>query len=158
MLKDKIDDMPLNFLGKNLLLNYLNTPTNVDFNVPENLENFKDIIELTLYPVISCVYLPQNYVKEYIELLNQKIGTNFAILKCNPEATSDYTCGRALTINIEDGKTNRLIFFNTISDEDDNIDGEYYVNNIQPNLIGGYYQKYLKYKKKYLQLKDSLDK
>jgi hypothetical protein len=153
------EDMPFNFLGKNLLLNFLNTPNCIDFNIPENLEIFKDIIELTLYPVISCIFQPQTYVKEYIELLNQKIFPNFAILKCNPDAKPDYTCGRAITINIEYGKTTRLIFFNTISDEDDSIDGVYYVNNIQPNLTGGYYhQKYLKYKKKYLSIKDSLDK
>lgn len=168
ILENQDNNIYLSILGKNIL-NLFN-PNIHNLDDPDFLDRFSKILEIAIYPVISCIYYPQLYIQDFIAKLNKKIlRDNYAILKCNPTTPLtgseyqskdgiNYNCGRFVTINVEEGKNTRIIFTNTVSTEDDSPDVNYYTENIQPNLKGGYYQKYLKYKKKYLQLKDSLNK
>jgi hypothetical protein len=98
----------------------------------------------------------------FITNVNAITRSNYIVLNCNPEIHiidivlkhQTYTCGRGLLPIVESGKNTRLILLNTISSDDDTIDEEYYVSDKGASSLtgGNYYNKYMKYQKKILNL------
>lgn len=98
----------------------------------------------------------------FITNVNAITRSNYIVLNCNPEIPEidkylkqqTYTCGRGLLSIVEPRKNTRLILLNTISSEDDTIDGDYYVSDRGASSLtgGNYYNKYMKYQKKILNL------
>ena len=125
-------------------------------------------------------------VKALVRLINNKLGFEYIILNCKEGLTSYTCGRAISTLLRNDGiNKTKLVIFNTISDTDDNIDIGHYATlapsegplnleyggdknfyknkylmygddkNHSPGL-NSYKSKYLKYKQKYLQLKNHI--
>lgn len=96
-------------------------------------------------------------IKSVIAKLNKKTQEDYIIYACRPGQT--YTCGRAVA-SIYLNEKNHILIFNTVSEDDDNMDMEYYQDLLKKNTDqkgGMYKKKYLNYKKKYLELKKRMN-
>jgi hypothetical protein len=76
------------------------------------------------------------------------------IVDCK-QGIGSYTCGRAVKYFIDKDGIGHILIYNTESKDSDFIDDAYepIAEKKYNSQSGGYYQKYLKYKMKYLQLK-----
>ena len=107
-----------------------------------------------LVPLVNCIK----------KTVNDIMGENYLIIDCrdiseyNVCDDSTYTCGRAIYPNSNILSNNKIIIYNTVSEYDMDVDINYVVNKYA-QLHGGsnkYYRKYLKYKNKYLNLKNNI--
>jgi hypothetical protein len=121
-------------------------------------------------------YNLENFITKMIDTVNRSIRKDYIIKNCNENGKDryvgirnmtqyDYCCGRAMYYDERPNKKSRIIIFNTISDFDDNMDFSYYgsfFDNL-PNMSDdekvrdtplARAKKYLKYKIKYIKLKN----
>jgi len=125
---------------------------------------FEIILQYVLYTLGTNIMNMTSIAKSIVRIINDKIGYTYIVLNCK-NGLESYTCGRAIASihKMTKEKNPRLIIFNTISSENDNVDFGYYLTLVteEPETLnlenGGesyyYKEKYLKYKNKYLQLK-----
>ena len=138
------------------------------------------ILKFILYAIALNIMNLTPVAKALVRIINDSIGYEYIVLNCK-DGLGSYTCGRAISsIHMEKPCIPRLVIFNTISTDDDLIDTEYYkhlitetdgklnldngkelkyysskyIGNYKLNQEQNYYNKYLKYKLKYLQLKN----
>jgi hypothetical protein len=121
----------------------------LSINTPlSNFVNFGTDIQDTLNKWIGSDYTN----KQYDAILKIK---DAIIIDCR-NGLSNYTCGRAVETFTDKDSIDHILIYNTISKDNDLMDDEYIgiaKKKYDASLIGGYYQKYLKYKQKYLNLK-----
>jgi len=78
------------------------------------------------------------------------------IIGCK-DGKESYTCGRGIKLSEDNHGIYHIIIFNTVSEGDDFMDDEYaekILVDYNSTLKGGYKNKYLKYKQKYINLKN----
>ncbi len=151
-------------------------PFNIIIDLNKNLDGLLDNSSFiySLYSIIwDCIrYYGHGHLstigftKFLINQVNEKTRPDYIVNKCFSQ--KNYTCGRALEKVTEPGKNTRLVIFGTVSMDDDYMDDQDYENRIIPTLTNKYlsnnnnddknkyYAKYLKYKSKYLELKNKL--
>lgn len=152
----------INFLIGDWLNIYLfNVPTKIKINETyldnnQFVRSFYNLIWSGIKIIISSTVNHAEYVNTLIRNINANTRDNYCVLMCD----ANYTCGRAFIHNEENGKNTRLIFFNTVSEVDDDADIMRYIEVIQPQLTGGdiYINKIKKYKTKCKQIIEMLQK
>lgn len=150
-----------------LLIKALSNPASPYLNNEIYFEFFENVITALLFSLgLNTKDNFYKVAKEIVNIINTNIGYPYAYLNCK-DGLKSYTCGRAIS---SIGRTSseqipRLVIFNTKSEDDDGFDFIHYSNlaPIDGSLdleLGGdthfYKMKYLKYKQKYLQLKNKL--
>ncbi len=136
---------------------HLNNPIYIGF--------MERILQLILFTIGTNVMNMTPVAKALVKIINTGTDCEYAVLNCK-DGLGSYTCGRAVeSSHREIPIVPRLIIFNTISDDNDNMDIDYYTcltNKNSENKLKvsddnlTYRNKYLKYKQKYLQLKNKL--
>ncbi len=99
-----------------------------------------------------------SYVRRIVDIINEKTRPDYARIDCRDDLLgTSYQCGRALIYRNSLPSVDpspRVIVFNTAVDVSgritDNFDFDY--------MLSKYHKKYLKYKQKYLQLKNYINK
>ena len=155
-------------------------------NIPESIYNNRDfIIHFSTLVIIYCKWLGLHtknigeFIERITEIINSKTRPNYMSIECN---LKEYTCGRViLPLPDSNSDSPKIIVFNTVSTDDDSLDMVFletifkkyntYFNLYKPNEIHDKYpssdttsddksflQKYLKYKKKYINLKKQINK
>ena len=162
------------------IIKTLADPTSPYLDNPIYIGFMEHILQFVLFTIGSNIMNLTPVAKALVRIINDSIGYEYVILNCK-EGLGSYTCGRAITsIHIDKPYIPRLVIYNTISSADDSMDEMYYKKLITEtddklNLDNGkeskyysskynrnqklnqeqnYYNKYLKYKLKYLQLKN----
>lgn len=78
----------------------------------------------------------KNMINYIVEQINIRTRENYAIINCKSGIDS-YTCGRGMLFNVEPQKNTRIVIFNSVSSDDDNMDTDHYVDTVMPMLTGG---------------------
>jgi len=163
--KDNLDIKTSNeTINGDIIFNYINSlfyllkqKTPDERKAMRNNEDFINNLALYLNAfwkiIASASTNAADGAKVLVEILNELFEDNFAVIKCQDD--SSYECGRIIFANLEEGKQNRIIIYETISDIDDQVDTIKYAMEVIPTLEGGnqinnYFHKYLKYKNKYM--------
>jgi hypothetical protein len=155
----------VNLLILHAIVNLAN-PDSPHLNNEVYIEFFEVLLSTFLYALGSNIMNFTPVVKGVVRLINDKIGYTYIVLNCKNKLGS-YTCGRAISSigRTSTEKMPRLVVFNTESGDSDNLDYEYYKilvpEDAELNLEQGgdkhfYKTKYLKYKQKYLELKNRI--
>ncbi len=117
-------------------------------DLPEFISAFGNLITFLLYQAGYAIHNLSDILDYLVKLINDNTRPDYIIITC----PKDYYCGRALYIRTEPGKNSRILIYRT----NDKAEPQQIEVLEKAELIpGGYYKKYLKYKAKYLKLKNS---
>jgi hypothetical protein len=101
------------------------------------------------------VYQISIYLPKIVDLINKLLREKYIVIDCK-EGIDSYTCGRAIEFKADPHCKTRIIIYNSVSEY--NSDPDYtHIREIRDKYDGGYYNKYLKYKAKYLRLKSKIN-
>lgn len=137
---------------------------------PEFVESFYNVLWNIIRHVAQVTLNFYDFIGPIITKINLATRDNYAKICCyadksDPEKRNfdpdpskkpqkNYVCGRAMLPDTEPNRTTRLKIFGTKSVTDDTMETNEYYSCINQN--GGTYKlKYIKYKNKYLELKNS---
>lgn len=162
------------------IIKTLSNPDSPHLDNPIYYGFMEHMIQFILFSIGTNIMEMTPIAKAIVRIINDAIGYEYIIINCK-EGLGSYTCGRAVTsIHKESTKIPRLLIYNTVSSENPDMDSHYYTQltqetdgqmNLQKNKDMSYYsskynketdqeqkyyEKYLKYKSKYLHLKNKL--
>ena len=81
-----------------------------------------------------CAYV---IIRNIVGYVNHRLGFNYFEMKCK-EGLESYTCGRAIeSVDARYHPTIRIIFYNTVSEYDDNTDDYYFKEITKPKQSAG---------------------
>ncbi len=115
---------------------------------------FLDFLWAICKPLMLTTNLWSNYCVRLVRIINNNMGENYAVVRCNKKGDVNFTCGRAIQSVHNNDKATQIVFYNTDADawpDDAFLKTQEFTGG---NMNGGsYYDKYIKYKTKYLELK-----
>ena len=97
----------------------------------------QNLLTFFLFPLFKNIMNPNTITRNIVKYVNQRLGFEYFEMKCKGGPNS-YTCGRA--IGSADSKyhpTIRIIFYNTVSEYDDNMDEHYLKEITKPKQSAG---------------------
>jgi len=122
---------------------------------PKFIQAFFNSLNYLLMPYKMSIANFSSFLPGIVKLINDCLGREFIVIDCRDGITS-YECGRAMEFKTDPGLVTRIIIYNSLSEYDSNPD-YLHIQAVRDKYHGGnYYEKYLKYKTKYLQLKNRL--
>ncbi len=122
---------------------------------PLFIQFFTKFLNFLLVPYNMTTYNIIIYLPKIVELINKSLREKYIVIDCK-EGISSYTCGRAIVFKADPHCITRIIIYNSVSEYNSDPDYEH-ISKIRDNYNGGYYNKYLKYKAKYLRLKSKIN-
>ncbi len=134
---------------------------------PLFIESFFRVFNYIILPYKLSIYNFYDYLPDIVKKVNDMFRKDYIVIDCNKDYGKfidagfirkeypEYRCGRASTFKVGPGLNTRIIIYNSMHEFDNNPD-DTYAFSILDKYHGGYYKKYLKYKTKYLKLKNNL--
>lgn len=129
-----------------------------NMNKPHFIIFFYEIIKMHLFGFSFNFINIDTIIKNIVDNVRSITTHDYIVINCK-DKTDMYTCGRAILYNENTDIPTKIIIYNSISDDNDDQDTIYlssldgkYTENTGTNYI---YNKYIKYKNKYLNIKNS---
>ena len=131
------------------LLEVINRKKEILLDCPDFIEYFGLLITVLIYQVGLAIHNLDDFIEGFVKKINECTRENYSVITCD----KSYFCGRAVYIRTDPSKNSKILFYETNTEA---IPQQEKVLARAEHISGGYYQKYLKYKTKYLKLKNQL--